>query len=82
MGYHKAIIQKGIIGEISKIQEELEELKDAMDQKAKIMALVELSDLYGAIEAFLERNFITLTMDDIKTMSNLTRSAFKEGSRK
>ena len=48
-GYHLRKIAKGSPGEASKIKEELEEFLDAVDQGVKIMALVELSDLYGAI---------------------------------
>lgn len=81
MGYHKAKIQKGQIGEISKIQEELDELKDSMDQGAKIMALVELSDLYGAITLYLEKHHKGTTMEDLRIMSELTRKAFQDGDR-
>lgn len=82
MGYHIAEIKKGKFGEISKIQEELDELNDAMDQKAKLMALIELSDLYGAMEGFLKNYFPTITMDDVIKMSDLTKKAFLDGSRK
>lgn len=82
MGYHLAEIVKGTIGEVSKIQEELDELKDALNQDADIMALVELSDLYGAIQAFLEHNYPDMSMHDLKIMSDLTRAAFKSGDRK
>jgi hypothetical protein len=51
-GYHITSIQKGKNGEVSKIKEEILELKDAELQKSKIMALVELSDLIGAIELY------------------------------
>jgi phosphoribosyl-ATP pyrophosphohydrolase len=80
MGYHKRFIKKGVIGEISKIREELEELEDASEQEVKIMIACELSDLFGAIEAFAETQ--GLTMADLEKMSNLTRSAFREGHRK
>lgn len=81
MGYHIAQIQKGTFGELSKIQEELDELKDAMDQKAGIMALVELSDLYGAMEGFLNKYFPGMSMTDVVKMAELTKKAFKDGSR-
>lgn len=80
MGYHQRIIKKGVIGEVSKIREELEELEDAQEQGVKIMIACELSDLFGAIEAFAETQ--GLTMADLEKMSNLTRSAFREGHRK
>ena len=81
MGYHKAVIKKGIVGELSKIREELDEVQDAMDQNASIMALVELSDVYGALECYLVRNFRGFTMNDLKIMSDLTKSAFRDGER-
>jgi len=79
MGYHIRKITKGKYGEVSKIREELEELEDAMEQNNKILALVELSDLYGAIKAVAKNTGVT--MDDVKKMSEATESAFKDGSR-
>lgn len=81
MGYHKAVITKGKFGEISKIQEELDELKDSMDQEAKLMALIELADLYGAMEGFLQNYFPSITMADVVKMSSLTKQAFLDGAR-
>lgn len=79
-GYHIATIEKGTYGEVSKIQEELDELKDAIDQGCNIMAAVELSDLYGALEAYAENG--GLSMEDLRIMSNITKRAFKSGARK
>lgn len=50
MSYHLQSIHSGEYGEISKIEEELLELKDAKQQGVRIMELNELSDLLGAIE--------------------------------
>ena len=80
-GYHLKKIKRGKIGEISKIQEELDELQDAVDQKNKIMALVELSDMYGAIELYLKKHHPGTTMKDLKIMSKTTQRAFKNGHR-
>lgn len=80
MGYHTRKIQKGEYGYFSKIREEFEELEDAHCQDAKILELCELADLYGAIEGLVERRF-GMTMEDIKAMSDMTKSAFKEGKR-
>lgn len=80
-GYHLRDIKKGQIGELSKIEEEIEELKDALEQDCKIMALVELSDLYGAIELYAEKHF-SMTIEDLKSMSRITRRAFESGARK
>lgn len=79
-GYHLTRIEKGIVGTISKIEEELNELKDAESQKSKIMIMVELSDLYGAIEAYCLTQGIK--MEDLKIFSDITKRAFENGSRK
>jgi len=55
-GYHIRNIPKGIVGEFSKVSEEFLEFEDAVEQTSVVMALVELSDLIGAIEAFLATN--------------------------
>jgi len=80
-GYHKKHIEKGVLGEFSKVLEEVEEIKDAIDQECKIMELVELSDLYGAIELYIE-NKHHISMADLKKMSDITKRAFKSGARK
>ena len=55
-GYHLTEIPRGKIGDFSKIKEEFLEFCDAVEQKAHIMALVELSDLLGSIKLFLFKN--------------------------
>lgn len=80
-GYHLTHIPKGEVGEISKIQEELHELVDAAAQNVKVMELVELSDLVGAVEAYLERHHPGTTLDDLRAMSDVTRRAFRSGRR-
>lgn len=82
-GYHLAssVIRSGELGEISQIQEELDELTDAMQQGCRIMALLELSDILGAMELFLEKNFPGFTIDDIRSMQLITRRAFENGAR-
>jgi phosphoribosyl-ATP pyrophosphohydrolase len=80
-GYHIRNIKKGSIGEISKIQEELEELLDAKEQGSKIMELVELSDLIGAVELYLEKYHPDIDIQDLIKMSNITKRAFKNGHR-
>ncbi len=81
MSYHVSTIPTGVIGERSKIEEELLELKDAEDQQNKIMVLNELSDLVGAVECYVEKNFPGFTLQDLVTMSNATRRAFESGHR-
>lgn len=81
-GYHLTAIPKGIIGELSKIQEELNELKDAELQGVSIMQLVEASDLIGALVRWLEKHHPGTTLDDLIAMHKVTRRAFDNGHRK
>jgi len=82
-GYHKKEIPRGEYGKFSKIKEEVAELEDALEQDNKIMALVELSDLLGAITGFLQQEYNgTITLHDLKVMSKATKRAFKSGRRK
>jgi hypothetical protein len=80
VGYHKAKIERGTYGELSKVVEEVAELVDANEQGAKILELCELADLYGAMKAYVERRF-GMTIDDLALMSRLTSEAFEEGKR-
>lgn len=80
-GYHLREIPKGTLGESSKIMEEVLELQDAEAQECKVMALVELSDLIGAIALYLEKHYPSTTIDDLITMSHITRRAFENGKR-
>jgi hypothetical protein len=80
-GYHTIEIQKGVYGEFSKVKEEVAEVEDAISQGNKIMTLVELSDLYGAIEAYVDRHH-GIAMKDLATMSLATKRAFVNGKRK
>jgi hypothetical protein len=80
MGYHNKKIKKGVYGEFSKIQEEFEELQDAIEQNNPIMELCECSDLIGAIEAYCKKYNINLYQ--IINMTRRTQSAFQEGERK
>lgn len=80
-GYHLTKIARGEFGEVSKIVEEAAELADADRQGVKIMALVELSDLIGAIDGYLARHHPSVTFDDLKAMSHVTQRAFSNGHR-
>ena len=80
MGYHTKFIEKGEIGEFSKIREEFEELRDAESQEDKILIICELSDLIGAIECYAEQHY-NLSIDDLKRFSDKTKSSFLEGKR-
>lgn len=78
-GYHLRDIPKGTLGELSKVREELEEAEDAAEQGVRIMLLVELSDLYGALDAVARANGVS--MDDLRDMHTVTKRAFDSGSR-
>ena len=80
MGYHKRVIEKGKLGNFSKIREEYEELLDAFEQKDKILQLCEMSDLIGAIEAYASEKF-NISLEDIISFSEKTKKAFKEKKR-
>lgn len=73
VGYHLTTIEKSEYGTVGKVSEELLELIDAIGQDCKIMMLVELSDLVGAIEALvpqinvkeIEPLNVVVTLEDI-----------------
>lgn len=79
-GYHTVRIEKGVLGEISKIREELEELEDAARQGVKVLQICELCDLVGAIRAYSLAKF-NLKLGDLHAMAKLTRGAFEQGYR-
>jgi len=78
-GYHTTKIKRGTLGEIDKIQEELDELKDAEDQGVKILIHCELADLYGALRKYARK--YELSMKDLEAMATLTEIAFRDGYR-
>lgn len=82
IGYHLKDIPKGVLGEISKIVEEVAELQDAFDQRIKVLEICELSDIVGAINAFLEKHHPNISFEDLISMSKITERAFKNGHRK
>lgn len=80
-GYHVRHIPKGDLGEASKIEEECREFLDAVEQGVDVMALMELSDLYGAMRAYLRNHHPSVSMDDLARMSRVTERAFENGHR-
>lgn len=80
-GYHLREIKKQPYGSIEKIQEEFQELFDAVEQDCRVMQLVELSDIIGAVEGVLETEFPDMTLQDLIQMSNITKRAFRSGGR-
>lgn len=81
-GYHTRAIPKGVLGELSKIREELDEAEDAQGQGAKLLELCELADIYGALREVLQRRYPGWKMRDLKQMANATRRSFRRGERR
>ena len=81
-GYHVTEIPKGTLGKSNKILEETLELIDAEKQNCKVMAIIELSDLVGAIHAYLQESHPSISFQDLEKMSVITRRAFENGHRK
>ena len=81
-GYHRYEIHKGELGDLTKVVEEVCEMVDAAHQGNKVMVLVELADLVGAIQAYLDRHHKGLRVYDLQTMAEATKRAFAEGYRK
>lgn len=61
--WHKANIEKGEYGEISKILEEVLEAMDAEEQGLTVMVICELSDIVGAVEGVAKK--YNLTIDEL-----------------
>lgn len=80
-GYHLAQIARGIYGDLSKVYEEVDELKDAEEQGNRLMVLQELSDTIGAIRGFLQQHHPEITLTDLIIMADATRRAFRTGAR-
>lgn len=81
-GYHIAEIKRGKYGELSKIQEELDEAVDAEKQVNPLMVLLELSDMMLAIEGYLKKQKYNIDLTDLIVMAHATRRAFESGERK
>lgn len=80
-GYHSREIARGKYGELSKILEELDEAFDADAQGDAVMLLVELADMVGAIEGFLERRYPGINVEMLCVHSRNTKRAFEAGHR-
>lgn len=80
-GWHLRHIQKGILGNSSKILEEVEEFLDAEGQKLPILALWELSDILGAIHAYLRKFHPSITLEDLIAHSKKNSEMFEKGFR-
>ena len=81
MGWHIDKIEKGVLGESSKILEEVLELIDTEKQNLPIISLWELTDVIGAIEAYLYKHHPSITINDLLNHSRKNSQMFKEGVR-
>lgn len=80
-GYHLRKIRfYGEYGSQEKLLEELDEFLEACEQDNRILSLVELSDIFGALKKFAENQGTTL--EELEKMSEATERGFKSGSRK
>lgn len=77
--FHKREISKGVLGELSKVREELEEAEDALEQGQELMLLIELSDLVGAVGLVSEKYGISL--DQLVTFAKLRRQVGEQVAR-
>lgn len=80
-GYHLRDIPRGKVGEASKVLEEALEFVDACEQGCDVMALLELSDLQGAVRAWLQNRHPTIAVNDLDRMAEITARAFRNGHR-
>lgn len=86
MGYHTKYIKKGVLGEISKLIEEYEELNDSGG--SNILMLCELSDYYGALIHYIEKysildeveiKYFDLAQDDLDLLQSIQRFNYHHG---
>lgn len=68
--WHVNPIKKGVLGELSKIQEELDEALDAEQQGQDIMEICELTDIIGACAARAQKKY-GLSLDQLVKFSKL-----------
>lgn len=74
--WHTRAIKKGELGELSKIEEELEEAKDAQEQGQDFMLLFELSDIIGACGLVAQK--YGMTLDQLVKFSKLRSQVAKK----
>lgn len=72
--WHVREIKKGIYGDLSKIQEELDEAVDSEEQDQKLMLLFELSDIIGAVGGVAEK--LGFSLDELVKFSKLRKKVF------
>lgn len=73
--WHNRKIKKGEYGEVSKVEEELDEAKEALEQGNRLMFLIELSDIVGAVEGIIEK--YGLSLEDLIKFSDKVKESKK-----
>ena len=71
--FHNRPIFEGEYGKLSKIEEELDEAKEAAEQGIDLMVLIELSDIIGAVAGVVEQQY-GMTLDDLVQFSEKVRA--------
>lgn len=75
--FHKRPIHpRGTYGNLSKLEEELDEVREALEQGQIFMAMIELSDLIGAIGGLAEKHGYSL--EDLIQFSEKVREIRKQ----
>lgn len=74
--WHVREIVKGTYGEISKIQEEVDEAVDAEEQGQTLMLFYELSDIIGAVGGVAKK--YGMSLEDIYKFSQLRTRIIEE----
>jgi hypothetical protein len=80
-GYHLRKFLKSPYATSGKILEEALELMEAEEQGVRVMSLIELCDLVGAIRGYMTKNFPDIDWKDLTAMSEVTERAFRNGHR-
>lgn len=74
--WHVREIKKGVYGELSKIQEELDEAVDAEEQGQTLMLFYELADIVGAVGGVAKK--YNIAMEDIIKFYQLRNRIIEE----
>lgn len=56
--FHKRpIAPEGVLGEFSKIEEEVDEMREGIEQGDRMLVLIELCDLLGAVDEYAKKQY-------------------------
>jgi hypothetical protein len=71
MSFHEREIPRGKYGEVSKILEEVYEALDSDERNHRLMLLIELSDIVGAVEGVLLHKKFGHSVEDLIKFARL-----------